>query len=184
MINIYKLKAIEAALDVIEYLVRTLGPDVIEAPDIPALESPSDKIYKFAYDAIGIDVSPDDRAHDTLGCMECVSEIIRHVFPEMRFPIILSTIKGWDYFVKSPSFRRIDGPKKGAIVISVTGTGNGTVSNGHIGIVGARLSPDGSFWIMSNNSWTGKWDTAYTVKSWIKHYTKEGGMETLYFEII
>lgn len=143
-----------------------------------------EKMYLESYKVLGDDVSPDDVAEDNLGCMESVSMIVRKARPDIKFPIILSTIKGYEYFSKSPHFRRIYKLKKGAIIINVTGTGNGKVSNGHVGICGMRTAPDGSVWIMSNNSWTGRWDAFYTEKTWNKYYRDLGGMETHLFESI
>ena len=177
------LQALSELLTSLELLLSNLFPRVEDDPkDLPMNETYSDKLYKAAYAAIGSDVSPDDLADDLLGCMESVSAIIRKTFPELRFPVFLSTKQAYAYFTKSPSFREIDAPKKGAIILSVTGMGNGKVKNGHVGICGKNASPDKTLYVMSNNSFTGKWDVAYTIRKWEKYFGDLGGMETHYFE--
>ena len=181
MIKLFQ--ALSELLTSLELLLTNLFPGVEDDPkDLPMNETYADKLYKAAYAAIGSDVSPDDLADDLLGCMESVSAIIRKVFPELRFPVFLSTKQAYAYFTKSPSFREIDSPKKGAIILSVTGMGNGKVKNGHVGICGKNTSPDKTLYVMSNNSFTGKWDTAHTIATWNKFYGKKGGMPIHFFE--
>lgn len=134
----------------------------------------ADQIYHAAYAAIGTDVSPDDLANDRLGCAESLSMLMRRVFPELHFPVKLSTRELFLYLSQSPSFQPIPFPERGCIVLSVTGTGNGKVSNGHVGIMG-------NSWIMSNHSGTGTWEPSHTVDTWRRFYETKGGMPTHYF---
>ena len=177
------LEALSDLLSSLEALLHNLFPDVEENPqNLPMNESHSDKLYTAAFKAIGTDVSPDDLANDSLGCMESVSNLLRKTFPDLRFPMILSTREAYQYFSKSPSFRETNTPKGGVIILSVTGAGNGKVKNGHVGICGKNLAPDKTLHVMSNNSFTGKWDVAYTIRKWEKYFGDLGGMETHYFE--
>lgn len=146
----------------------------------------SDKLYRTAlkYVRAGKDASPKDIATDDVACMESMSNIIREAFPELKFPMLLSTRAGYDYFVRSPSFERIDKPEPGCIIISVTGTGNGRVENGHIGTVGRYESPDGTLYVMSNNSFSGKFTADLTIGKWIRYYHALGGMEPHYFRVV
>ncbi len=66
----------------------------------------------------------------------------------------------------------------GNVVISVTGTGNGTITHGHAGICGKAGN------IMSNDSATGLWQQNYSVVSWVKYYRGKGGMKVLVYEPI
>lgn len=170
-------------LDSLESFLKNFMPNVEDNPqDLPMNQDYADRLYKVAFASIGIDVSPDDVADDRLGCMESVSQILKQAFPELNFPLIVSTREAFMYFASSPSFREIGTPKKGAIIINVTGTGNGKVGNGHVGICGKNLAKDGTVNIMSNNSNTGKWDVFYSLTRWNKYYRDLGGMPTHFFE--
>ena len=151
---------------------------------IDMIDETRNKLYDTAVDLLNKDASPKDAANDRYGCMESVSSIIQKAFPKMRFPHILSTMEGYDYFLTSPSFEQIDAPEKGCIIISPTGTGNGNLTNGHVGIVGKNLAEDNSLWIMSNDSRNGLWSANYTVASWTKYYNGKGGMPVIFFRVV
>jgi hypothetical protein len=143
-----------------------------------------DILYSKAVSFIGKDASPQDFAPDEYGCMESVSRVLQEAFPDMQFPLILSTREGYDYFRFNHAFKEIAQPVYGCIIISATGSGNGSVSNGHVGIVGKYTSPDNSVWVMSNDSRTGTWEASFTVNSWNRYYKDRGGMATHYFMVV
>ena len=84
--------------------------------------------------------------------------------------------------------------------IQVTGTGGpsgqvvtplGFITDGTdlfmIGTTPAGGSPQDNILLwrrLSNNSWTGKWDVAYSIKSWVAYFEKIGGMKTAYYKRI
>ncbi len=141
-------------------------------------------LYDTAFSFIGKDASPADLAADEYGCAETVSDIIQAAFPELRFPTVLSTHELYDHLLRSPSFEQITEPEPGCIILSVTGTGNGRVANGHTGIIGMHAAPDGSPWIMSNDSRNGLWTANYSLDSWKKYYEAKGGMPTHFFRVV
>lgn len=149
-----------------------------------AMTQNREKLYLTAKEFLGRDASPDDVANDRFACAESVSKVIQATFPGMRFPLILSTNAMLNYFNKSPSFRSITSPSAGDIIISATGTGNGNLANGHVGIVGKNQSPDGTPYILSNDSRTGTWEAAFTLGSWKRFYAGKGGFPVLFFEIV
>lgn len=136
-----------------------------------------EKIYETAYEAIGFDASPSDYAPDEYGCAESLSKIIQKALPELRFPNLLSTRQLYNYLLNSRSFRLTNDPKPGCIIISVTGTGNGSVKNGHTGVIGKA-------WIMSNDSRTGTWEANYQISAWKRYYEIKGGMYTHLFTCV
>ena len=140
-----------------------------------------DELYDAAYSFIGTDASPDDLAPDELGCSESISRIIQKAFPTRRFPTLLSTRLLWEYLSKSPSFKQIDEPTYGCIVISPTGSGNGTLTNGHVGVLGKNLSHDGTPWIMSNDSRMKTFEVNFTLGQWKRYYQGKGGFPVLFF---
>lgn len=64
----------------------------------------------------------------------------------------------------------------GDIIISPTGSGNGVMPNGHVGIVG-------EFGILSNNSENGLLQEVWTVPNWQKVYGGIGGFPVLFFRV-
>lgn len=167
-------------------LLQSLKNDLIQALKnlafIQTMPSKSDKLYDTAISFLGKDASPDDLANDMEGCAESVSDVIRTAFPEMNFPTLLSTRTLFDYLRKSPSFVQVSTLTKGDIIISVTGTG--ILTHGHTGICGKNESPDGSYWIMSNNSFTGTWEANYSLNSWNRYFRDKGGLSTVYFAFL
>lgn len=134
-----------------------------------------DKIYNAAYASIGMDASPQDLAPDEYGCAETLSDVIRKALPELNFPVLLSTRELYRYLQASPSWCTVEVPTPGCLILSVTGTGNGHVENGHCGVVGKQ-------WIMSNDSRTGTWEANYQIDAWRRHYEFKGGMSTHFFD--
>lgn len=148
-------------------------PAQIEEPVVvPKL--PREHLYDVAYSFLDVDASPQDFANDEYGCAESVSCILRAAFPEDDQPIIVSTITMFKFLRNSLLYMPVDKPEYGDIIISVTGTGNGNLSNGHVGIVGKHR-------IMSNNSKTGTWDQYFTLDSWNRYYRDFGGMRSWFF---
>lgn len=132
-------------------------------------------LHQKALSFIGTDASPSDAAPDELGCAESVSEIIKDVWSDM--PIITGTWTLWDFFERSNKFTPVKVPQAGDIVISPTGTGNGKIV-GHTGIVGENQS------IMSNDSYTGTWESNYTIGTWNERYNGKGGLPVLFYRLV
>lgn len=135
-------------------------------------QSAGDRIYNFAKTLIGKDASPNNLAPDELACAETVSYILKSLYP--TFPIITGTWTLWDYLKKSKDFTEVLIPKKGDIIISPTGTGNGKIT-GHTGFLGENGV------ILSNNSSTGKLDNHFTQTTWKGRYQGLGGLPIYYF---
>ncbi len=134
-------------------------------------------LYDTAVSLIGLDASPNDLAPDEYGCAESVSDVIRTAFPLINFPTLLSTRMLCARLETSADFEEMAEPLYGDIIISVTGSGNGSVLNGHTGVVGHHG-------IMSNSSQTGTWEQNYTLDAWNRHYALKGGMRTRFFRIV
>lgn len=130
-------------------------------------KSNSGSIYLMAISKLGHDASPNDLVDDDVACAESVTTILHTLWPEM--PIITGTWTLWEYLKKSKHFQKTLFPQKGDIVISPTGTGNGRLRNGHVGIVG-----EGEM-IISNDSPTGLFLENFTMSSWKKKYVGAGG---------
>ena len=124
------------------------------------------------------DITPQDLADDDLACAESVSQVLKMCgvrgLPQGG---IVSTIKLFEFLSSSEQFIKVDNPLPGDVIISVTGTGNGKLANGHCGIVGVVN-------IMNNHSDTGLWIASYTLEQWDKRYRVYGGMVSNFFRMI
>ena len=112
---------------------------------------------------------------DEVGCAESVCQLIRNVIP---FKIIPGTWTLWDALKHDARFGSVTGEiKRGTIIISPTGTGNGSM-RGHVGILSSNLN------IMSASSSDGIWKENYTIKSWQARYAKAGGFPMYFFVLV
>ncbi len=135
------------------------------------------KIYQTALTLIGKDASPDDQAPDELGCAETVSCVVNKA--GFKMPIFLSTMALYQHLLKASGWLQVESPLQGDIIVSPTGLGgkNG-ITNGHTGIVGM-----GGL-IMSNNSYSGKFESNYSLATWVARYRVNGGYPIYYFRKI
>jgi len=128
-------------------------------------------IYKTAKSYLGKDMA---KYQDEYGCAEALIEVVR-----LATGIILnggfSTYLLYGALKNSKNFTQVKSPERGDILISPSGTGNGRIKNGHVGIVS-----DKGF-IMSNNSNTALWDEHINTWSWEYRYKTIGGFPMLYY---
>lgn len=121
---------------------------------------------------IGKDASPKDLANDSLGCAETVTTLVKQIHP--LTPIITGTYSLYDYLNDPKNgWMPIKAPEPEAIILSVTGTGNGTI-RGHAGILDENLN------IMSNSSMPatlGKFMVNFNMQTWKERYADKGGMK-------
>lgn len=133
-----------------------------------------ERLYDRAFKNIGTDVTPDDVIPDEYDCADTVNKIHEEEFGD-QIGGGASTTKLYQAIQKRADFQKVELPLPGDIVISPTGYGNGRLSNGHVGICAKNEV------IMSNNSYTGKLDTAYTLATWKIRYVDTGGFPMDYF---
>jgi hypothetical protein len=117
-----------------------------------------------------------------VGCAEAVSKILELAgvtgIPTTGIP---GTATLFEWLNTNPNFERLSEPQAGAILVSATGSGNGTVS-GHTGIVGIFGYYYPNDWgIVSNDSQTGLLLELWDWKRWQQYYVKQGGLETAFF---
>ena len=143
--------------------------------------NPNDKLYQTAKGLIGHNLAP---GNEKLGCAISLSAIYNKAFNEhLRFT---NTTQWYDYMKSSPLFYELEKPEEKCIIVSVTSQipSNSPLSNGHIGQIGKYTSPDGSLYIMSNDSNEGYWNTQFTVKKWNDYFIKYGRVPTYYFKLV
>ena len=141
----------------------------------------NDRLYEVAFSFLGREATPNDEVEDALACVHTLSTIISLSFSELRFPILFSTKDLYRHLKNSPSWKQVDLPQHGDVILCVTGTGNDSVSNGHCGVVGKRQAEDMSVWIMSNDSRNGLWSANYSLTSWQRYFGSKGGYISHFF---
>lgn len=145
----------------------------ITSPNVAPTNPPialTDIIYKTASAACGSDVSP---IENELGCAESVSNILHKAYSD--FPgEVLGTALLNQKLMSHPHFRTTLDPKPGVVIMSPTVGDN----HGHCGIFGAGGT------IMSNSSFTYKWDYNYTLDEWAKYFRLSKGLHVYFYERI
>ena len=112
--------------------------------------------------------------NNEFGCAESVNNVVFKAFGDYAGGD-LSTARMYLAIQNNWKFAQVTTPIKGDIIISPTGYGNGSMPNGHTGIMGDNGQ------IMSNNSDTGIWDIHYNLASWKARYVDQGGFPQIYF---
>lgn len=163
-----QLKIISRLKAVIWFLARQAGIVHTKAPY-------SEQLIYNCYLYNEKDVTPQDKVSDEVACAEVISTLLSKVIP---YPIIPGTWILNDFLANDKRFKRVGHPiTNGVIVISATGTGNGSM-RGHVGI----FEEDGTIW--NNNSYDGKLRNNYTLAKWIERYNTIGGMPVLYYKLV
>lgn len=130
-------------------------------------------LLQHAQDSLGIDITPDDMIPDTVACAITMSTLLRKVDP--TFPLVAGSWTLWDILEHRADYARVVVPTPGTIIISPTGTGNGTIP-GHVGIFMEDMT------IASNDSNTGKFMKNYTLNTWMERYGKKGGFKSYLYK--
>jgi hypothetical protein len=132
------------------------------------------KLYYTAQGWLGKDASPSDEAPDEYGCAETVNAIVERTFGK---PIggDVSTYRMYYAIRDNKKFVEVKKPIRGDIILSPTGYGNGSMNNGHVGIVGLNGV------VMSNSSAGGLFLEKYSVLSWKERYGDKGGYPVLFY---
>lgn len=130
-------------------------------------------LLKLCEESIGIDVTPDDLIPDSVSCAITVSTLLNKLDP--TFPKVAGTWTLWDILEHRTDYERVTVPSPETIVISPTGTGNGSIP-GHTGI----LLDDNV--IASNDSASGKFLKNYTLDTWRQRYVDKGGFKVYMYK--
>lgn len=113
------------------------------------------------------------------GCADSVNTLYKECFGN-EIGGDVSTLRLYNALYRSIKFTEVRLPQvlKGDIIISPTSMGNGSMPNGHVGVVGENGV------IISNNSATGLLDTHITIDTWIKKYGVGGGFPILFYRTL
>lgn len=140
------------------------------------------KIYNEAKICLGKHITLNSNVPNDVGCAEAVSFVLKNSgiagIPTEGFP---GTAGLYEWLLTNPSFKRIEAPQQGAIIVSPTGYGNGTVE-GHTGILGAfAVQFPNEYGILSNDSNTGLFSEKWNLLTWWEDYGIKGGLPVALF---
>lgn len=135
----------------------------------------NETLLKFLKDNVGRDFT----TYDALGCADTVNNILDEVlgYNAGGGPSTHSMYKSLQTDTRFEQ-QTTASARAGDIILSPTGYGNGTLTNGHVGFLGENGI------IYSNNSNTSKLDTAFTAKKWKAYYKDKGGFPVVYYRAI
>lgn len=145
------------------------------------MDNTSDKIYRTAKGLIGQDASPKDKAPDDYACAESVNAVVEKATGRAVGGGVSTYLMDQAIRADVKRFTRLAKPKPGCLIMSATPGDRSVI--GHVGIVGRNKSPDGTVYVMSNNSITGKWDTYFTIAKWLNYYRNTLGLEVTFWEV-
>jgi len=144
--------------------------EIIVEPDIP-VKTASQYLLEAAIACEGRDMA---KTQDVFGCAESLNAVHKLAFGA-EIGGTTSTYRLFQALRMDKTFQKVTNPLPGDIIICVTSQGNGTIPNGHTGIVGEESA------IWSSNAKTFKWDKHFTLFSWKLYYEKKGGYPTHLF---
>jgi hypothetical protein len=177
---------IKSKQSLLDFLLELLAKLKLQLPmptpaPVPVMSN-SDKLYQTAKSLIGKNLAV---GMEVLGCALSMSAVYNKAFPEKPTLRFANTSQWYDFMKSSKDWVKLDKPEPDCVIVSVTGQipKGSPLSNGHIGLVGRKASPDGTNYIMSNNSNKGYFDTHFTVKKWENYFQKYGLIPTYYFKL-
>lgn len=146
------------------------------------MNSTTTKIYNEARTCLGQHITLNSNIPNDVGCAEAVSFVLKNAgiigIPVAGFP---GTAGLYQWLLANPVFTHQGVPTQGAILVSPTGYGNGTIE-GHTGIVGGfAVEFPNEYGILSNNSDNGLFQEKWNLLTWWEYYGRKGGLPLAFF---
>jgi hypothetical protein len=169
MLSTTQIATIKAEISQLEEQLRVaLNPHTMTPTE--------EKIYSQAKLHLGQHLTLNNAVPAEVGCCEACSYILRAAGVVVPPGGIAGTPALYEWFVANPEFQKIDEPEQGAIVIFVTGEGNGLVE-GHVLIFGEfGIAYPGDWGLMSNESSTGNLEEQWCWQKALAYYQGVGGL--------
>lgn len=143
-----------------------------------------EQLYEEAKECLGHHITLNEAVPDEVGCAESVSYILTRVGIPDGNQGIAGTAQLYDWLRTNPKFLRIYEPEAGAVIVSPTGFGNGTIE-GHTGVFGKfNVAFPDDWGIMSNDSASGLFKELWNWTRWQAYYGKTGGLPLAIFRVL
>jgi hypothetical protein len=145
----------------------------------------AEAIYNEAKASLGKHITLNNAVPADVGCAEAVSFVLKNAgvqnLPAQGYA---GTADLYVWLHSNPRFMALDAPEAGAIIISPTGYGNGSVE-GHTGILGGfGVQFPYEFGILSNNSDNGLFQEVWSLPAWGANYGTKGGLPVAFFRAL
>lgn len=143
------------------------------------------KVYNEAKACLGLHITLNNNVPADVGCAEAVSFVLTKSgitgIPAAGFA---GTADLYRWLLANPHFKLIEQPEQGAVIVSPTGFGNGTVE-GHTGIIAAfGLQYPNEFGILSNNSDNGLFQEKWNLLTWWENFGEKGHLPVAIFRVL
>lgn len=146
---------------------------IINSRPMTTLES---IVYQKAAQSLGRHMTLNEAIPAEVGCAEAVSAVLSLAGVSDGTKGIAGTSALEDWVIQSGRFTKIPIPETGALLISATGKGNGSVE-GHTGFFGRYdLRFPADWGLLSNDSASGLFLERWSWSRWQKHYSGAGGL--------
>lgn len=179
MINIKELTIAEMRI-----LLAQLQEELRVALNPHTMTATENEIYVKAKVSLNSHMTLNNAVPAEVGCAEAVSAVLSLAGVSVPAEGIAGTASLYEWLVTNPHFEKIDEFEQGAIIVSPTGFGNGTIE-GHTGIVGGFGVQFPNDWgICSNDSASGKFLETWSGQRWESYYQKAGGLPIYLFRAI
>lgn len=143
------------------------------------------KLYNEAKASLGKHITLNNNVSPDVGCAEAISYVMKNSgvigIPTLGFA---GTADLYRWLLSNPAFKLIEQPEQGAIIVSPTGFGNGTVE-GHTGILGSfGVQFPNEYGILSNNSDNGLFQEKWNLLTWWLNYGEKGHLPCALFRLL
>lgn len=146
-----------------------------------AMTTTEEQIYSHAKLNLNVHLTLNNAVPAEVGCAEAVSKVLSLAGIPVPPGGIPGTYALYEWLDTNPLFEKIDAPEQGAIIISPTGMGNGSIE-GHVAICGAYGQMYPIDWgLMSNDSASGKFLETWSWERWKAYYGTLGGLPLYIF---
>lgn len=138
-------------------------------------------LYTAAVSCLDRHITLNANVPASVGCAEAVSYVMKLAGVADGLQGIAGTAALDGFLAGSPLFTKVFAPTVGAILVSPTGAGNGSVE-GHTGIVAKyNLQFPNDYGVLSNNSDNGLFQEKWSISAWAKNYHSKGGLPMNYY---
>lgn len=141
------------------------------------------KLFSQAKLNVGNHLTLNNAVPAEVGCAEAVSKLLSLIGISDGSTGIAGTASLYEWLLTNPAFEKIDHPEQGAIIVSPTGMGNGSIP-GHTGVIGEFGGKYPIDWtIYSNESASGFLKDQWCYERWLSYYQTSGGLPVYLFRL-